>query len=150
MSWQVPRPATERSSRSRATASKRAPRACRCPPRARGRAVPHDEVLAELEMLSRGRARDSGRRGGEGPEHANLFAVAEQLTARAATPSTRRQYAAIYRSFGDWLREQLGRPPTVADLDADAIVAYARFLETAGGRGGGLAAPATRRLYLSM
>src|SRR4051794_39947211 len=71
---------------------------------------------------------------GEGLEHANLFAVAEKLAARAATPSTRRQYAAIYRSFGDWLREQLGRPPTVADLDADAIAAYARFLETAGPR----------------
>src|SRR4051794_18051806 len=87
---------------------------------------------------------------GESLEGANLFAVAAQLAARAATPSTRRQYAAIYRSFGDWLREQLGRPPTVADLDADAIAAYARFLETAGGRGGGPAALATRRIYLSM
>jgi hypothetical protein len=49
-----------------------------------------------------------------------------------------------------WLREQLGRPLTVADLDADAIAAYARFLEIAGGRCGGLAAPATRRIYPSM
>src|SRR4051812_6308266 len=88
--------------------------------------------------------------GGESLEGANLFAVAAQLAARAATRSTRRQYAAIYRSFGDWLREQLGRPPTVADLDTDAIAAYARFLETAGGRVGGPAAPATRRIYLSM
>src|SRR4051794_30105946 len=87
---------------------------------------------------------------GEGLEHANLFAVAEQLAARAATPSTRRQYAAIYRSFADWLREQLGRPPTVADLDADAIAAYARFLETAGGRGGGPAALATRRMSAAL
>jgi site-specific recombinase XerD len=87
---------------------------------------------------------------GEGPERTNLFAVAEQLAARAATPSTRRQYAAIYRSFGDWLRGELGRPPTVEDLDADAIAAYARHLETAGGRGGRPAAPATRRIYLSM
>jgi integrase/recombinase XerC len=87
---------------------------------------------------------------GEGPERTNLFAVAEQLAARAATPSTRRQYAAIYRSFGDWLRGELGRPPTVEDLDADAIAAYARHLETAGGRGGRPAATATRRIYLSM
>src|SRR3954452_10766057 len=53
------------------------------------------------------------------------------------------QYAAIYRSFGDWLRDQLGRPPTVADLPGDAIAAYARSLEIAGGRNGGPAAPAT-------
>src|SRR3954447_25537953 len=102
-------------------------------------------------MFSRARAREpTAVEVGEGLEHANLFAVAEQLAARAATPSTRRQYAANYRSFGDWLREQLGRPPTVADLDADAIATYARFLETTGGRGGGSAAPATRRIYLSM
>src|SRR4051794_2553249 len=64
----------------------------------------------------------------------DLFAVAVQL----ATLSTRRQYAAIYRSFGDWLRDQLSRLPTVVDVDvyADAIAAYARFLETSGGRGG--------------
>jgi integrase/recombinase XerD len=116
-----------------------------------GRPVPHDEVLAELQVVSRAGARETTAvEVGEGLEHANLFAVAEQLTARAATPSTRRQYAAIYRSFGDWLRAQLGRPPTVADVHADAIAAYARFLETAGGRGGGPAAPATRRIYLSM
>src|SRR4051812_37750125 len=116
-----------------------------------GRAVSHDEVLAELQVLSRAGARETTAvEVGEGLERANLFAVAEQLAARAATPSTRRQYAAIYRSFGDWLREQLGRPPAVADLDVDAIAAYARFPESAGGRGGGPAAPATRRIYLSM
>ena len=87
---------------------------------------------------------------GEGLEQRNLFAVAEQRAARAATPSTRRQYAAIYRSFGDWLRSELGRPPLVDDLDGDAIAAYARFLEKAGGRGGRPAALATRRIYLSM
>src|SRR4051794_40575545 len=76
--------------------------------------------------------------------------VAEQLAARGDV-GDRRPYAAIYRSFGNWLREQLRRPPTIADLDGDAIAAYARFLETAGGRGGGpAAAPATRRTYLSM
>ena len=79
-----------------------------------GRAVPHDEVLAELEVLARAGAREApAGEVGEGLEHANLYAVAEQLAARAATPSTRRQYAAIYRSFGDWLRGELGRPPTV-------------------------------------
>jgi hypothetical protein len=62
---------------------------------------------------------------GEELEGANLYAVAEQL-ARAAMLANRRKYAAIYRSFGDWLREHLGRPPTVADLDADAIASYAR------------------------
>src|SRR3954454_17404815 len=116
-----------------------------------GRAVPGGEVLAELKVFLRAGARETTVvEVGEGREQAILFAVAEQLAARAATPSTRRQYAAIYRSFGDWLREQLGRPPAVADLDADAIAAYARFLETAGGRRGGPAAPATRRIYLSM
>lgn len=72
----------------------------------------------------------------EGLEQRNLYAVAEQLARRAATPATRRQYAAIYRSFADWLRYELGRPPIVADLHADAISAYARHLEQAGGRGG--------------
>ena len=37
----------------------------------------------------------------------------------AATASTRRQYGAIFRAFGDWLAAQLGRPPVVGDLDAD-------------------------------
>jgi hypothetical protein len=91
-----------------------------------GRAVPHDEVVrAGLELLTRAGARNAAGGVGEELESANLFAVAEQLASRAATPSTRKQYAAIYRSFGDWLRAQLGRPPTVADFDADAIAAYA-------------------------
>jgi site-specific recombinase XerC len=38
----------------------------------------------------------------------------------------------------------------VADLNGDVIAAYARHLETAGGRGGRPAALATRRIYLSM
>src|SRR4051794_13554042 len=38
----------------------------------------------------------------------------------------------------------------VGDLDGDVIAAYARYLETAGGRGGRPAALATRRIYLSM
>ena len=51
----------------------------------------------------------------------NLFGEAERIAARAASAGTRRQYAAIYRAFGDWLREQLGRPPVVGDIDADVI-----------------------------
>ena len=78
-----------------------------------GQVVPHAEVLADrdLELLARAPAREKEPAGvGEGLEQRNLFAVAEQLAARAATPSTRRQYAAIYRSFGDWLRGELGPP----------------------------------------
>ena len=85
-----------------------------------------------------------------GIEARNLFGEAQRIAARAASASTRRQYAAIFRSFGDWLAAELGRPPLVGDLDTDAIAAYARHLATAGGRGGRPAAPATSRVYLSM
>ncbi len=80
----------------------------------------------------------------------NLFAESERIAARAARAGTRRQYVAIYRSFGDWLAELLARPPLVGDLDADVIAAYGRHLAAAGGRGGRPAAPATSRVYLSM
>jgi hypothetical protein len=80
----------------------------------------------------------------------NLFAEAERIAARAASASTRRQYRAIFRAFGDWLAGELGRPPVVGDLDADVIAAYGRHLATCGGRGGRPAAPATVRVYLSM
>jgi integrase len=80
----------------------------------------------------------------------NLFGEAERIAARAATISTRRQYGAIFRAFGDWLASELGRPPVVGDLDADVIAAYGRHLEASGGRGGRAAAPATVRVYLSM
>ena len=83
-------------------------------------------------------------------EERNLFGEAERIAARAASASTRRQYASIFRSFGDWLSGELGRPPLVADLDTDAIAAYARHLATAGGRGRRPAAPATSRVSLSM
>ena len=83
-------------------------------------------------------------------EERNLFAEAERIAARAASPSTRRQYAAIFRAFGDWLASQLGCPPLVGDLNADVIAAYGRHLAASGGRGGGPAAPATARVYLSM
>jgi hypothetical protein len=118
-----------------------------------GQVVPRAEVLADgdLELVARAPAREEESAGmGEGLEQRNLFAVAEQLAARAATPSTRRQYAAIYRSFGDWLRGELRQPPVVSDLNGDLTAAYARYLETAGGRGGRPAALATRRIYLSM
>ena len=85
-----------------------------------------------------------------GLEERNLFGEAERIAARAATLSTRRQYGAIFRAFGDWLASQLGRPPLVADLDADVIAAYGRHLAISGGRGGRPAAPATVRVYLSM
>jgi len=80
----------------------------------------------------------------------NLFAEAQRIAARAATASTRRQYGAIFRAFGDWLAGELGRAPLVGDLDADVIAGYGRHLAAAGGRGGRPAAPATRRVYLSM
>jgi len=80
----------------------------------------------------------------------NLFGEAERIAARAASASTRRQYAAIFRAFGDWLAAELGRPPVVGDLDADVIAAYGRHLAACGGRGGRPAAPATVRVYLSM
>jgi hypothetical protein len=76
----------------------------------------------------------------------NLFGEADRIAARASTAGTRRQYAAIYRAFAHWLREQLGRPPVVGDLDADVIAAYGRHLATSGGRGGRPAAPATARV----
>ncbi len=80
----------------------------------------------------------------------NLFGEAERIAARAASTGTRRQYGAIYRAFAHWLRDQLGRPPTVEDLDTDVIAAYGRHLTTSGGRGGRPAAPATARVYVSM
>ncbi|MGA2013004.1 MAG: site-specific integrase [Solirubrobacteraceae bacterium] len=85
-----------------------------------------------------------------GIEARNLFGEAQRIAARAASASTRRQYASIFRAFGDWLGAELGRPPVVGDLDADVIAAYGRHLAVAGGRGGRPAAPATSRVYLSM
>ncbi len=83
-------------------------------------------------------------------EERNLFGEAERIAARAASASTRRQYGAIFRAFGDWLAGELGRPPLVGDLDADVVAAYGRQLATSGGRGGRPAAPATVRVYISM
>jgi integrase len=80
----------------------------------------------------------------------NLFGEAERIAARAASASTRRQYGAIFRAFGDWLAGEVGRPPVVGDVDADVIAAYGRYLAAGGGRGGRPAASATVRVYLSM
>jgi len=80
-----------------------------------------------------------------GMEARNLLGEAERIAARAASASTRRQYAAIFRAFGDWLASELGRPPVVGDLDTDVIAAYARHLAVAGGRGGRPAATGGRR-----
>jgi hypothetical protein len=83
-----------------------------------------------------------------GIEQRNLFGEAERIAARAASASTRRQYASIFCAFGDWLAGELGRPPLVSDLDTDTIAAYGRHLAISGGRGGRPAAPATSRVYL--
>jgi integrase len=85
-----------------------------------------------------------------GMEQRNLFGEAGRIASRAASSSTRRQYASIFRAFCDWLAGELSRPPVVGDLDTDAIAAYARHLASGGGRGGRPAAPATSRVYLSM
>jgi len=85
-----------------------------------------------------------------GASEENLYLAGERLAARAASPATRKQYASIYRSFGDWLRDELDRPPVTSDLTGDAIGAFGRHLKQTGGRGGGPAAPATRRVYLNM
>jgi len=91
--------------------------------------------------------------GAPGPvalERRNLFAEAERIPGWAASPGTRRQYASIFRAFGDWLAGELGRPPVVGDVDADVIAAYGRHLAVAGGRGGEPASLATQRVYVSM
>jgi site-specific recombinase XerD len=87
---------------------------------------------------------------GEQLLHANLYAVCELVAARAARASSARQYLGIYTRFCDARRDELGRPPIVADATADAIAAYSRALERHGGRGGGPASPATRRVHLTM
>jgi len=60
----------------------------------------------------------------------NLFAEAGRIAARAASASTRRQYAPIFRSFGDWLAAQLGRPPVIAP----STTRGPRFARAAAGR----------------
>jgi len=112
------------------------------------------EVLEADKVLAHAFAREETvGEAGEGLElkaRENLYAAGGRLATCAATPATRRQYAAIYRSFADWLRGELGRPPIARDVDGDGIAAYARHLELRGGRGGRPAALATRRVYLSM
>ena len=121
-----------------------------------GGAVAHEEVVAEkalepaaaagelvdglVEVGEEAEALEPGvplARACAGGVEENLYLAGERLAARAASPATRRQYASIYRTLGDWLRGELDRPPTTADLTADAIAAFARHLEMSGGRGGG-------------
>ena len=113
--------------------------------------------LVDAELVTSAAAAASDIRSSPSPppavpglEERNLFGEAERIAARAASASTRRQYGAIFRAFGDWLAGELGRPPAVGDLDADVIAAYGRHLARSGGRGGRPAAPATVRVYLSM
>ena len=119
-----------------------------------GRAVPHEEVVAEallepaaavvataelIDGLDVGEEADALELdlalARVGAREENLFLAGERLAARAASPATRKQYASIYRSFGDWLRGELDRPPVTSDLTGDAIAAFGRHLEVRGGRG---------------
>ncbi len=100
---------------------------------------------AALELRERVPAPAPGLPAGAELAQANLYAVAELVAARAPRESSRRQYRLIFRRFADVLRDELGRPPLVADLTADTIAAYARQLEASGGRGGRPTALATRR-----
>jgi len=78
----------------------------------------------------------------------HLQIAGELIARRAPRSSSARQYAFTYSVFCTWLQAELGRPPLVADLTADTAAAYARHLETRGGRGGGRASAATRRQRL--
>ncbi len=81
--------------------------------------------VGRVDELSRGdRARAVTGSCTRGRAWKNLYLAGERLAARAASPATRRQYASIYRTFGDWLRGELDRPPTTTDLTADAIAAF--------------------------
>ena len=82
---------------------------------------------------------------------ANLYAVCELIAARAARPSTRRRSTrASSGASATCCGRSSARPPTVADVTVDAIAGYARLLERQGGRGGGPASPATRRVQITM
>ena len=105
---------------------------------------------ATLELQERLPAQAPGVPTGAELQRANLYAVCELIAARAPRESSRRQYRSIFRRFCDVLRDELGRPPVVADLTADTIAAYARHLETSGGRRGGPAALSTRRVQVTM
>jgi len=108
-------------------------------------------VALDIELLAAPAERASpALPAGEQLLQANLYAVCELVAGRAARASSARQYLTIYTRFCDALRDELGRPPAVADVTADAIAAYSRGLEHHGGRGGGPASPATRRAHITM
>ena len=108
------------------------------------------ELVSSAGPVALASALSPSRRVPPALDERNLFGEAQRIAARAASATTRRQYGAIFRAFGDWLASELGRPPVVGDLDADVIAAYGRHLATCGGRGGRPAAPATVRVYMSM
>jgi site-specific recombinase XerD len=105
---------------------------------------------AALALQERLPAQAPGVPTGAELQQANLYAVSELIAARAPRESSRRQYRSIFRRFCDVLRDELGRPPVVADLSADTIAAYARQLEAEGGRAGRPAALSTRRVHITM
>jgi len=108
-------------------------------------------VVVDVELLAAPAGRASpALPAGEQLLQANLYAVCDLVAGRAARASSARQYLTIYTRFCDALRDELGRPPAVADVTADAIAAYSRALEHHGGRGGGPASPATRRAHITM
>jgi hypothetical protein len=77
----------------------------------------------------------------------NLYSVSKLVAGRAARASSARQYLTSYARFCDALRDELGRPPVVGDVTADAVAAYSLALQRHGGRGGEPASPATRRVH---
>lgn len=110
-----------------------------------------DSAAPALDVVPAGaRARSPALPAREQLLGANLYAVCELVAARAARASSARQYGAIYTRLCEALRDELGRPPVVGDLTADAIAAYSRALERHGARGGGPASPATRRAHITM
>jgi hypothetical protein len=64
-----------------------------------------------------------------GSEQRNLFGEAERIAARAASARTRRQYASIFRAFGDWLAGELGRPPAGREREVPVPLAVQQALE---------------------
>ena len=104
-----------------------------------------------LGAFARARARRRSRPGwGRGSSSATCSRWPS--SSRRARPRRRRGASTrrfIARSATGYAASSAGRP-LVRDLDGDVIAAYARHLETAGGRGGRPAALATRRIYLAM
>jgi hypothetical protein len=94
-------------------------------------------VSAELELLTPLPTRyPPALPAGDELLEANLYAVSELVAGGAALASSARQYGSIYTRSSNAFRDELGRPPVVADMTADVIAAYSRDREQRGGRGG--------------